>query len=196
MDRKGIYLAVIVSTLVLLGSIYPGQENQIINGEFDDGIKPWQRSDGDGYIVEVVPGASLSGTNALKIDVLDANAQESIVVSQGGLAFERGATYHIGFTAKADTDRQMGVLFEQNGSWADAWHEWIDLTSSPQTFSFEYRHEQGWGITQGISLLFILKHPWFPLLNENENIDVYIDSVYVVQEPPADPNLAHYPLAS
>jgi hypothetical protein len=193
MDRKGIYLAVIVSTLVLLGSIYPGQENQIINGEFDDGIKPWQRSDGDGYIVEVVPGASLSGTNALKIDVLDANAQESIVVSQGGLAFERGATYHIGFTAKADTDRQMGVLFEQNGSWADAWHEWIDLTSSPQTFSFEYRHEQGWGITQGISLLFILKHPWFPLLNENENIDVYIDSVYVVQEPPADPNLAHYP---
>jgi hypothetical protein len=31
------------------------------------------------------------------------------------------------------------------------------------------------------------------LHNEDENIDVYIDSAYIVQEPPADPNLAHYP---
>jgi len=190
-DRKGIYLAAIISVFMLLGSICLGQENQIINGEFDAGIEPWQRSPGDGYTINVVQDAGLSGTNALKIDVLDATAQESIMISQGSFALDLGAKCHIGFTAKADADRQIGVLLEQDGSWAYAWHEWIDLTILPKTFAFEFVHDRR--NTENIVLYFILKHSWFPLLNEDENIDVYIDNVYVVQEPPADPNLAHYP---
>jgi hypothetical protein len=194
MERKRILLAAVVWALMLLSSVCQSQENQIINGEFDAGIEPWQRTAGDGFNIEVVQDANLSGTNALKIDVLDATAQESIMISQGIFVLERGAKYHIGFMAKADTDRQIGVLLEQNGSWAYAWHEWIDLMPSPQTFSFEFIHDRS--TTENVAFYFILKHSLFPLLNENENIDVYIDSVYVVQEPPADPNLAHYPWPS
>ena len=73
MDRKRIRLAAIVCSLMLFGSTCLAIENQIINGEFDAGIEPWQRSPGDGFTIEVVQDAGLSGTDALKIDVLDAN---------------------------------------------------------------------------------------------------------------------------
>lgn len=191
MERKRIRLAAIVWALMLLGSTCLAIENQIINGEFDAGIEPWQRSDGDGFTIDVVQGAVLSGLNALKIDISDVNAQESITITYDDFTLEQGATYHIGFTAKADVERQMGVLLEQDGSWAYAWHEWIDLTPLPQTFNFEYIHTRD--TTENVVFYFILKHSLFPLFNENENIDAYIDGVYVVQEPPADPNLAYYP---
>ena len=191
MYREGIRLAAIVWALMLICSTCSGIENQIVNGEFDAGIEPWQRSDGDGYTIDVVQGAGLSGLNALKIDISDVNAQESIAITHGGFAFEQGATYHIGFTAKADADRQIGLLLEYNNVWAYTWHKWIDLTTSPQIFTFEFIN--GHSSTDTIVLYFILKHPWFPLLKEDEDIDVYIDGVYIVQEPLADPNLAHYP---
>jgi len=191
MERKWIHLAAIVSVLMLLCTTCWGIENQIINGEFDAGIEPWQRSDGDGYTIDVVQGVGLSSLNALQIDVSDANAQESIMIFQGSFTLDQGAKCHIGFTAKADADRQIGLLLEYNNVWAYTWHKWIDLTSSSQKFTFDFIN--GHSSTDTIVLYFILKHPWFPLHNEDENIDVYIDSVYVVQEPPADPNLAHYP---
>lgn len=191
MYREGIRLAAIVWALMLICSTCSGIENQIVNGEFDAGIEPWQRSDGDGYTIDVVQGAGLLGLNALKIDISDVNAQESIAITHGGFAFEQGATYHIGFTAKADADRQIGLLLEYNNVWAYTWHKWIDLTTSPQIFTFEFIN--GHSSTDTIVLYFILKHPWFPLLKEDEDIDVYIDGVYIVQEPLADPNLAHYP---
>jgi hypothetical protein len=194
MNKKAIQIAAIVCICMLLSSACPAQENQIINGEFDDGIEPWQRSAGDGFTIDVVQDAGLSGTNALKIDVLDAAAQESIMIFQGRFTLDPGAKCHIGFTAKADADRQIGLLLEYNNVWAYTWHKWIDLTTSPQTFTFEFIN--GHSSTDTILLYFILKHPWFPLHNEDENIDVYIDGVYVVQEPPADPNLAHYPTPS
>ena len=64
MDKKGIRLAAIVWALMLLGSKCCGLENQIINGEFDAGIEPWQRSDDGVYTIEVVQDAGLSGHNA------------------------------------------------------------------------------------------------------------------------------------
>ena len=69
MAGKGIHLAAVVWSLMLLGSICPALENQIINGEFDAGIEHWQKSDGDGFTIEVVQDADLSGTDALKIRV-------------------------------------------------------------------------------------------------------------------------------
>jgi hypothetical protein len=114
MDRKDIHLTTIVSAFILSGSICLALENQIINGEFDAAIKPWQRSPGDGYTINVVQGAGLSGTNALKIGVLDASAQEYITIFQGSFALDLGAKCHIGFTAKADADRQIGLLLEYN----------------------------------------------------------------------------------
>ena len=191
MNGKTIYLRSFVLSFTLLGSICWGLENQIINGEFDAGLEFWQRSVGDGYTIEVVQGADLSGTNALKIDVLDATAQESIMIFQGSFTLEPGAKCHIGFTAKADADRQIGLLLEYNNVWAYTWHEWIDLITLPKTFNFEFINYHS--STDNIVIYFILKHPWFPLINEDDNIDVFIDEVYVIQEPPADPNLAHYP---
>jgi hypothetical protein len=186
MDRKRIHLAAIVCVFILLGSACPALENQIINGEFDTGIEPWQKSAGDGFTIEVVQDADLSGANALKIDVLDAAAQESIMVSQGIFVLERGAKYHIGFTAKANADRQIGVIFERDGSWSYAWHEWIDLKHTAQPFIFECEA----GAAENVSLCFILKHSLFPLLNSNENIDVYIDNVYIfkAKQPAPEPN--------
>ena len=110
------------------------------------------------------------------------------------MVVDLGAKCHIGFKAKADADRQIGLLLEYNNVWAYTWHEWIDLTTLPKTFTFEFMHNHR--NTENIKFYFILKHPWFPLINEDENIDVYLDVVYVVQEPPADPNLAHYPTPS
>jgi hypothetical protein len=199
MDRKGIRSAVIIWALILLGSTCWGIENQIINGEFDDGIEPWQKSAGDGFTIEVVQDAGLSGLNALKIDISDVNAQESIIISQSNLVLERGATYRIGFTAKADSDRQIGVILEEDGSWAYAWHEWIDLKQTPQAFIFEYKARTA----ESFNLCFILKHSLFPLHNSNENLDVYIDNIFIFEEKQPtlipntmDPNLAHdpYPL--
>ena len=46
MNRKGIRLAAIIWALILSGSACWGLENQIINGEFDAGVEPWQRSAG------------------------------------------------------------------------------------------------------------------------------------------------------
>jgi hypothetical protein len=191
MDGKRIHLAAIIWAFMLLGSVCPGLENQIINGEFNAGTVLWQRCGDDAYTIEVVQGANLSGLNALKIDVLDANAQESIMIFQGSFTLDLEAKCHIGFTSKADADRQIGLLLEYNNVWTYTWHKWIDLTTLPKTFTFEFLNEHRNG--ENIKLYLILKHPWFPLLSENENIDVYLDSVYVVQEPPADPNLAHYP---
>jgi hypothetical protein len=85
MERKRILLAAVVWALMLLSSVCQSQENQIINGEFDAGIEPWQKSVGDGFTIEVVQGEGLSGTYALKIDVLDTTAQESILISRVAL---------------------------------------------------------------------------------------------------------------
>jgi hypothetical protein len=191
MSRKDIHLRAIVSALMLLCSTCPGIGNQIINGEFDAGTTLWQRYGDDAYTIEVVQGAGLSGPNALKIDIFDAAAQESITVAQAGLVLKQGTTYQIGFLAKADADRQMRLLLRQAGTGVDAWHHWTNLTTLPQTFSFEYTHVNT--TMENVILYFILKNPSFPLPDENENIDVYIDGVSLSTKPPPDPNLAHYP---
>ena len=194
MRGKAVYMTFFVLALSLLRSVCRAQENQIVNGEFDAGLNSWQISEGDGFAVEVVHGAELSGPNSLKVDIFDASSQETIMVSQSGLALKQGAPYHLSFAAKGQAHRQIGVLLEEadDEGWAHTWHEWIDLTPKAQTFAFEFIHERR--DAENVSLRFVARHPFFPLAGEDENIDVFIDSVSFVQEPPADPNLAHYPL--
>jgi hypothetical protein len=129
MDKKGIYLAAIYSALMLSGSTCLALENQIINGEFDDGIAPWQKSDGYGFTIEVVQDAGLSGTNALMIDVFNAEAQDYIVVSHSDIVIEHPTAYTIGFMAKAQSNREMLVLLERKQS--TYWHETVELTTQP-----------------------------------------------------------------
>ena len=186
MNIKRIYFATIVWAFMLLGSTCLALENQIINGEFDAGIESWQRSDGDGFTIEVVEDAGLSGTNALKIDVSNAEAQDYIVVSHSDIVIEHPTAYAIDFMAKAQSNREMLVLLKRKQS--TCWHELVELTTQPQTFSFKYNRMGG-----TFTLSFVLKQPGWPGRNENANIDVYIDRVYFGDERFRDPNLVCYP---
>jgi len=64
--------------------------------------------------VEVVQDAGLSGRNAVMIDITNASSVSSIGIAQSGLIVESGVSYHIGFIAKAEQDREMVVLLQAN----------------------------------------------------------------------------------
>jgi hypothetical protein len=192
-NGKTIHFTFIVLVVMLVASACWGQENQIVNGEFDAGLDSWQVSEGTGFGVEAVSGAKLSGPNSLKVDVLDASAQKTIMVFQGGFALRRGAPYHLSLKAKAQDYRQIGVLIkEEHEGWENAWQKLIDLTPKVQTFSFDFIHERK--DAESATLHFIVRHPSLQLVGEDDSIDVYIDAVSLVQEQPTDPNLAHYPM--
>jgi hypothetical protein len=120
-----------------------GQANQIQNPEFDNGLVSWGRYGASGYTVDVVSGARLSGPNAALMDVTDASVT-SIGIAQGGLTFERGKKYPVGLTAKADKEREMVILIQlykpEGPNWIDIVMERVKLTTEPQTFLFEYTH--------------------------------------------------------
>jgi len=63
--------------------------------------------------VEVVQDAGLSGRNAVMIDITNASSVSSIGIAQSGLIVE-SVSYHIGFIAKAEQDREMVVLLQAN----------------------------------------------------------------------------------
>ena len=144
MSKTAIGLVSFVVAFGLCGSIASGQQNQIVNGEFDDGLNSWGTYGAAGFNLEVVQGAALSGNNAIMIDVLDASAATAIGFAQGGLGLVQDQTYPIGFTAKAEQDREMVVLFQlykpEIPQWLTLWETKVQLTTSPQSFNFEYLH--------------------------------------------------------
>jgi len=167
------------------GSIAFGQENQIVNGEFDDELNSWGLYGTAGFNLEVVQDAALSGNNAIMIDVTDASAGTAIGFTQGELELVQGQTYPIGFTAKAEQDREMVVLFQiykpEIPQWLTPWETTVQLTTNPQSFSFEYLHEdentadhQAWSV----DIYFILKGVWWPMEGDGLNKKVWIDNVY------------------
>jgi len=174
-----------------LATFCAGAENVIINGEFDEGLDPWGMSAGDGYTMEVVQGAGLSGPNALSIDITDATAQDYIMVAQGDLVFESGEVYPIGFMAKAEADRQMRVVLQQVDTWIDLWQGMVNLSTEAKTYTFEYTHNREH--MEQVAFYFILRNPWFPVPGEDENIGVYVDQVHVGEPPRANPNIAYDP---
>jgi len=48
------------------------------------------------------------------IDITNASSVSSIGIAQSGLIVESGVSYHIGFIAKAEQDREMVVLLQAN----------------------------------------------------------------------------------
>jgi len=188
MCKKLFILISFVLACVLSGSISLGQENQIINGEFDNGLISWGSYGAAGFTFEVVPGAGLSGNNAVMFDITDASATASIGISQGGLIIEPGVTYPIGFVAKAEEDRQMVVLLQAsvNGTWPTYVNEIVELTTTAQTYLIEYTHS---GETIGdeggenLTLYLMLKGQWWPMTGEGLNKKVWFDWVYFGAEP-------------
>jgi hypothetical protein len=174
-------------------SVASGQENQIVNGEFDDDLNGWDPYGGTGFNLEVVQDAGLSGNNAIMIDITDASAGTAIGIDQGGFTTEsnfelmQGQTYPIGFMAKAEQDREMLVLLqaykEDTGGWPEFWSTTVQLTTEPQSFSFEYLHTDentadhpDWFI----DIYFILKGTWWAMDGDDLNKKVWIDQVYLL----------------
>jgi hypothetical protein len=194
MCRKLIYLVSFLLVFGLSGTVAQGQENQIINGEFDDGLEPWgiytYQNTTEGFTVEVVETAGISGRNAAMFDITNSPALASIGIAQSGMVIEPGVTYPIGFTAKAEQDRGLVVLLQaniNNASWPTYLTETVELTTTPQNYVIEYTHS---GETIGdedgesLNLYFMIKGPWWHPPGENLNGKVWIDRVFFGAEPP------------
>jgi len=170
------------------GSIVSGQENQIINGEFDEGLEPWgiytYQNTTEGFTMEVVQGAGLSGRNTAMFNITNSPALASIGIAQSGLVIEPGVTYPIGFTARAEQDRGLVVLLQaniNNASWPDYLIETVELTTSPQNYVIEYTHSGdiiGDGDDETLNLYLMIKGPWWHPPGENLNGKVWIDRVF------------------
>ncbi len=117
--------------------------NSLVNGEFDSGTTNWELGDwtGPGYspggsTMTTVTGAGLSGTNSLKIDVVNANAEGWTLQPFNRLNFrlEYGRTYEISFMAKGETARDVSAALRGEQTNTDFWVTNQSLTTSAQTF--------------------------------------------------------------
>ncbi|UCD49430.1 MAG: carbohydrate binding domain-containing protein, partial [Phycisphaerales bacterium] len=168
------------------------QENQIVNSEFEDGLNGWFRYGAQGFDVEVVQDAGLSGTNAVLIDVTDAAATASIGIAQPlPLGFVQGETYPVGITAKAEQEREMIILVQlykpEVPQWLDIWTQRIELKQTPQTFVFDYEHTTETTTTNPdweVDIYYMLKGAWWPMGGDDLSVKVWLDRLYFGAEPP------------
>jgi len=98
MCRKLIYLFSFVLAFGFCGSIVSSQENQIINGEFDEDLESWgiytYQNTTEGFTVEVVQGAGLSGRNTAMFNITNSPTLASIGIAQSGMVIEPGTLLH------------------------------------------------------------------------------------------------------
>ena len=194
MCRKLNFLVSFLLVFGLSGSVAQGQENQIINGEFDDGLEPWgiytYQNTTEGFTLEVVETAGISGSNAAMFDITNSPVLASIGIAQSGLVIEPGVTYPIGFTAKAEQDRGLVVLLQaniNNASWPTYLTETVELTTTPQNYVIEYTHSGeiiGDDDDESLNLYLMIKGPWWHPPGENLNGKVWIDRVFFGAEAP------------
>ncbi|MBL7146426.1 MAG: carbohydrate binding domain-containing protein [Phycisphaerae bacterium] len=190
MSKKLVCLISCVLVFALSGSISLAQENQIANGEFDDGLNAWGSYGSAGFNMEVVQSGALSGNNSVLIDITDASSAASIGISQGGFQLVQGQTYPFGFIAKSDQEREMVVLIQLSKpevpSWTDIFLTRIQLTPDPQEYVLEYTHADentiehpGWSV----NMYLMLKGQWWGMAGSDLNTKVWIDWVYFGAKP-------------
>ena len=179
------------------GSIVFGQENQIVNPEFDDGLSSWgiytYLNTTEGFNVEVVQGGGLSGENSALLDIYNAPALSSIGIAQSGLIAERGKTYPIGFTAKAEENRGLVVLLQgniNNASYPTFLDETVELTPTRKDYVIEYTHTGNTiGAAEGesLNLYLMIKGPSWSPPGANLNSKVWLDRVHFGADIPRQP---------
>ncbi|MEJ1241851.1 Ig-like domain-containing protein [Chryseolinea sp. T2] len=118
----------------------------IVNGEFDSGTSSWQLVDNTTPAtasMSVVTNASMSGTNALKIDVTNIvdDAPKLKLMQTLGRKIELGKTYRITFGAKAESNRQLRLAIAGASDYTYAL-ETFSLTPTTQQFSIDYTCNQ------------------------------------------------------
>jgi len=174
-----------------------GQENQIVNPEFDNGLESWgiytYLNTTEGFTVEVAQGEGLSGENSALIDIYNSSGLSSIGIAQGGLVAEPGKTYLIGFTAKTEENRGLVVLLQgniNNSSYPTFLDQTVELTPSRKDYIIEYTHTgSAIGIDEGesLNLYLMIKGPSWSPPGANLNGKVWIDRVYFGAEIPRQP---------
>ena len=195
-----IYLVCITLILGLLlsGNVAEAQ-NQIRNWEFDvpmnlDDVWNFWRSE-NFTSIEIVEGAGLSGQYAMKVDI-EPGPPDPLLVFQSNLGLEQGQTYTISFMAKADDTRTVNVQLQARSDSVRPWHvywiETVELTTEPQTFTFEYTHQDetvgGTGVfNDDIDLHFN---------HAGSDVDCYYDHIWMgigTPPPPLNVTAAHDP---
>lgn len=179
------------------GSIVCGQENQIVNPEFDDGLSSWgiytYLNTTEGFTVEVVQGGGLSGENSALLDIYNSPGLSSIGIAQGGLLAEPGKTYPIGFTAKVEEDRGLVVLLQaniNNASYPTYLDQTVALTTSREDYIIEYTHTGntiGDDEGESLNLYLMIKGPSWSPPGANLNGKVWIDRVHFGDNIPRQP---------
>ncbi|MHC4323311.1 MAG: PA14 domain-containing protein [Planctomycetota bacterium] len=186
MKKNCLICFVLLLSMALTGTVCA--QNQIRNWEFDEPMDPldvWLIWTDDNFdSLSIVEDAALSGDNAMKVDFVP-GASGSMLVFQAYLELIQGATYTISFMAKADAPRTANVQLQgrATNSWQIYWIETVDLTTEPQTFTFEYTHT---GPTLGGTGVFdddIDLHYNFA----GSDIDVYLDHVWMGEGSPPIP---------
>jgi len=185
---KLICLVSFIFVFGLFGSIADGQENQIVNPEFDDGLSSWgiytYLNTTEGFNVEVVQGAGLSGENSALLDIYNSPGLSSIGIAQGGLVAEPGKTYPIGFTAKAEEVRGLVVLLQgniNNASYPTFLDQTVELTPNRKDYVIEYTHTgNAIGAAEGesLNLYLMIKGPSWSPPGASLNGKVWIDKVH------------------
>ncbi|HUT46180.1 MAG TPA: PA14 domain-containing protein, partial [Sedimentisphaerales bacterium] len=189
---RRIYL---VCTVLVLGLWLPGTvadaQNQIRNWEFDEPLVigvdghwwMWESVNFTG--LSVVQGAALSGENALQVAMPD-GASGSLQVYQSFMKLEQGVTYTISFMARADAPRTITVRLQARTlyNWQTFWSQaGIELTTEPQTFTFQYEHT---GATVGGTGTFDSDID-FCFDHGGSDVDAYYDHIWLGDGPPPLP---------
>jgi len=185
---KLICLVSFVFVFGLCGSVVYGQENQIVNPEFDEGLSSWgiytYLNTAEGFNVVVTQGGGLSGENSALIDIYNSSVVTSIGIAQSGLVAETGKTYPIGFTAKAEVDRGLVVLLQgniNNSSYPTFLDQTVALTPTKKDYVIEYTHTgSAIGAKEGesLNLYLMIKGPSWSPPGAGLNGRVWIDRVH------------------
>ena len=199
MSKKLFFLTSFVLLLSLALQSLANAQNQIPNWEFDEPLNVgtsghWWLWQSENAVLTVVQGAGLSGNNALKVDTSPGSLDPMQVISSY-LKLEQGVTYVISFMAKADTERTVSVKLQgrTDNDWQVYWSQGgLQLTTEPQTFTFEYTHT---GSTVGGTGNFNADIDWYFTLSGTD-VAAYFDRVWLGQENPPSPDKAHKPKPS
>ena len=203
MCRKFFLLSSFVLLLSLALESPANAQNQFPNWEFDEpfvtgaGSNPdtqWWLWQSENAALSVVQGAGLSGNNALKVDTSPGSLDPMQLISSY-LKLEQGATYVISFMAKADTDRTVSIKLQgrTDNDWQVYWAQGgLQLTTEPQTFTFEYTHT---GPTVGGTGNFNGDIDFYFTLSGTD-VAAYFDRIWLGQENPPSPDKANKPKPS
>jgi hypothetical protein len=197
MCRKLAFSLSLVFVFGLCGPVVCGQENQILNPEFDDGLTSWgiyaYLNTAEGFNVVVDQGGGLSGQNSALLDIYNSGALSSIGIAQSDLVAENGKTYPIGFTAKADQTRGLVVLLQgniNNASYPTFLDQTVELTPTRQDYLIEYTHTGNTiGAAEGesLNLYLMIKGPSWSPPGASLNGKVWLDRVFFGAEIPRQP---------